>query len=79
MNLGSHYLSADSGRDRSIEYLSKAVLQRPNDFPANFYLAMAFEEVGRLDQARRYLAIASKFVTNNEQQSAVKAMADRIR
>ena len=78
MNLGSYYLSGDSARERSIDYLARAVLQRPKDFPANFYLAMAFEHVGRLDQARKYCTISAGLVTDKEQEAAVKAMLARL-
>ena len=78
LNLGSSLLTDRSNPDRAIDLLSRAVLQKPKSFPANLYLAMAFEDVGRLDQTRKYLRIAAGLAADARQREAVQAMQGRI-
>ncbi|MBT8137486.1 MAG: type IV pilus biogenesis/stability protein PilW [Gammaproteobacteria bacterium] len=64
LRLGSEYLQRGE-RERALNKLTRAVQQDPHLAPAHAYLALAYEQLGRADEAGRHYRTALRLDDND--------------
>ena len=74
----SSYLYESGEYDRAVALLAKALAKNPDSFLANHNIALAFERLGQIGEARRYLDRADSLAASDSQRQMIRRFRNRL-